>query len=515
MSTVNLRELAIERTERQPRPSRKRRRAWFSRYIVPGVVLLGFLALLGWAMRDRLVTRRQVSVVPVVVTRAEVQQAGTPLFQAAGWVEPRPTAVNAAALTEGVIEELLVVEGQAVEAGQPVARLIDVDARLALKEAEAQLALRESEVRSAEAELKAARLRKEFPVHLEAQQADAESVLAKIQTELAGLPFLIQSAASQREYAQSNLDGKRSAGAGISGRSLQLAESDFGTTTANLNELKQREPNLRKEEAALQKKLDALAQQRMLLIEESRQLESAQARLEAAQVGRDQARLSVEKARLNLERCIVRSPMTGRVMQLVGQPGIRVMGLETTASRSSSTVVTLYDPRMLQVRADVRLEDVPLVEPGQPVEVQTASSKETLHGVVLRPTSSANIQKNTLEVKVSLVDPPESIRPEMLVTATFLAPPKPEAANTANEQERLLVPRELVDSSAGSATVWIVDASGQARRRSIQLGKAGSDKLVEVTSGLTPTDKLIASGTDGLQEGEAVEISREDDRIGM
>ena len=33
-----------------------------------------------------------VKVVPVHVSRAEVQQAGTPLFKAAGWVEPRPTS---------------------------------------------------------------------------------------------------------------------------------------------------------------------------------------------------------------------------------------------------------------------------------------------------------------------------------------------------------------------------------------------------------------------------------------
>jgi hypothetical protein len=92
MSTVNLRELAIERTERQPRPSRKRRRAWFSRYIVPGVVLLGFLALLGSAMRDRLVTRRQVSVVPVVVTQRKCNRRGLPCFkQRVGWnLVPRP-----------------------------------------------------------------------------------------------------------------------------------------------------------------------------------------------------------------------------------------------------------------------------------------------------------------------------------------------------------------------------------------------------------------------------------------
>ena len=69
-----------------------------------------------------------MKVVPVHVARAEVQQAGTPLFKAAGWVEPRPTPILVAALASGVVERLLVVEDQAVETGQPVAELVaDMD----------------------------------------------------------------------------------------------------------------------------------------------------------------------------------------------------------------------------------------------------------------------------------------------------------------------------------------------------------------------------------------------------
>ncbi len=40
------------------------------------------------------------------------------------------------------------------------------------------------------------------------------------------------------------------------------------------------------------------------------------------------------------------------------------MGLESTAGQSSSTVVVMYDPQKLQLRTDVRLEDVPMVTPG-------------------------------------------------------------------------------------------------------------------------------------------------------
>jgi|ADGO01.1.fsa_nt_gi Multidrug resistance efflux pump len=188
---LDLRQLALDRTAISSlRP--KRRRPVLSRYVLPGVVILGFLGMLGWAARDRMLPSKPVTVVPVVVMRAEVQRAGTPLFQAAGWIEPRPTPVLVSALAEGIIAELLVVEGQEIEAGQPVARLIDTDAKLALEQAEADLALKVAEVQSAQAELKAARLRLENPVHLQAVLSEAESLLAKTETELARLPFLLE-----------------------------------------------------------------------------------------------------------------------------------------------------------------------------------------------------------------------------------------------------------------------------------------------------------------------------------
>jgi HlyD family secretion protein len=77
-------------------------------------VIFGFLTMLGWAARERFLSAKPVTVVPVVVTRAKVHQAAAPLFQAAGWVEPRPTPVLVSALAEGVVDQLLVVESQPI-----------------------------------------------------------------------------------------------------------------------------------------------------------------------------------------------------------------------------------------------------------------------------------------------------------------------------------------------------------------------------------------------------------------
>ena len=191
-------------------------------------------------------------------------------------------------------------------------------------------------------------------------------------------------------------------------------------------------------------------------------------------------------------------------------------GLDPGGEQTANTVVVLYDPRMLQVRADVRLEDVPLVQPGQPVEIETASAKGPIQGQVLYATSQANIQKNTLEVKVAIASPPPTIRPEMLVATTFLASEQPESESDSSEQqERLLVPRQLVESAGDGHTLWVADPSGVARLKSVRLGKAGTEDLVEVVEGLTPTDRLISGGREGLSDGDRITITGEDGSIGV
>src|SRR5205823_112429 len=131
--------------------------------------------------------------------------------------------------------------------------------------------------------------------------------------------------------------------------------------------------------------------------EETRQLADAAAQAEAAAARLQLAEVAVDAARLRLDRMTVRAPSAGRVLALVARPGTRLMGQAGGTAHDASTVVTLYDPARLQVRADVRLEDVPRVVPGQPVRIETpAAPGGPLAGEVLFLTSQADIQKNTL-----------------------------------------------------------------------------------------------------------------------
>ena len=225
--------------------------------------------------------------------------------------------------------------------------------------------------------------------------------------------------------------------------------------------------------------------------------------------------LELEKAELHLDRNVIRAPIDGRILRLINGPGMRVMGMDRSAGHNSSSVVEMYDPDRLQVRADVRLQDVPNVQSGQWVTIETASSEAVIQGRVLQANSSANIQKNTLEVKVEIIDPPPTVRPEMLVTTTFLAPEKIGASvSEPAERECLFVPKRLVQSGEKGDFIWLVDSEGRARQASIQRGKSVSEALIEITSGLKVTDKLIASDTRQLRDGQAVFIAGEDASLG-
>ncbi|QDT04989.1 Multidrug resistance protein MdtA precursor [Rubripirellula lacrimiformis] len=513
---LDLSQLALDRSPNRATSSHKpRRERWVTRYVVPIGILLGFVGLLGAAAGRRLLPQQSVTVLPVIVKRSQVQQAGMTLFQSPGWIEPRPTAISVAALAPGVIEELLVVEGQQVVKGEPIARLISIDAEMNVQQANNTLAIREGELNRAQAELDAAKIRHANPLHLKVQLADAESSLAKAKTELAKLPFLVEAAEANADYTRSSMQRKQSARGAVSGNIIALAESNHLGAAASLQELRQRAPNLQREVDALAEKVDVLQRQIELLVEETRQVREAEAKVQSAEALRDEAKLQLRQTQLMLERNVVRSPMNGRIMRLVASPGTRVMGLDSTAGQSSSTVVEMYDPARLQVRADVRLEDVPMVTRGQPVEIETASSSGVIQGRVLQTTSSANIQKNTLEVKVELIDPPSTVSPEMLVTATFLAPVVESARSEATETERMFVPQQLVQSGDSGAYVWIVDSDERAQQRSVEVGSAGAGGLVEITSGLDVTDKLIAGGVDEVTENGPVKVTGDDQTIGV
>ncbi|MFO0880989.1 MAG: efflux RND transporter periplasmic adaptor subunit [Gemmataceae bacterium] len=518
---VDLSQLAVTRDAPKALPvppSAAARRNLLTRFVLPGLLLAGFAAVMVYAARETLSPPRSITVIPVTTSQTAMDApSDTPLFRAAGWVEPKPTPTIVTALAEGVVEQLLVVEGQEVRQGQTVARLMAADAKIALESAEAEVDLRESELASAMSALAGAKARHELPVHLQAELADAETALAKAESDLEMVPNALAAAAARHEFAKRDYEGQKRAIGAVSAISMSKAQSDMNAAGGSLRELQTRQKRLPVEIAALKAKREAQRQKLERKVDEFRQLGEAEAAVKAAQAKVRQAKAAREAARLRLDRMEVKAPAAGKVLGLVARPGTRLNGLAVGSLQDSSTVVTLYNPASLQVRVDVRLDDVGKVRPGQKVRIETAALPDArLEGEVLLATSQADIQKNTLSVKVAIHDPPSTLKPEMLCQVTFLSPPRPATtASRGSERYRMLVPRQLIDSTAGAASLWVVDQlTCAARLRTVELGLSAGD-LIEVVTGLAPQDKLIVAGREGLRDGARVRVVGEDESMGI
>ena len=504
---VDLSQLAIEREHDKPSAARGSGRL-VSRFLLPGLILGGLLLLASWASFDLLFPPIDVTVVPIHSTRSV--EEGETLFKTAGWVEPRPTPIRVAALAPGVVEKLLVVEDQRVKAGEPIAHLIKDDAQLAFERAQADVTLKSAEVQRAEAALSAAKTRLDNPVHLEAPLREAEAMLAKMETLLTNLPFEIKRAEADYKFARSDYEGKKAAEGAIAGRLIEEAKSRMDSALATVDEFESRLASLKSERSALQKRSGALRRVLELKADEIENFESSKANLTSSQARLKDAQVALAEAQLRLDRMVVKAPVDGRILNLVTDPGTRLgAAMGFNMNHDGSTVVTMYKPDSLQVRVDVRFADVPDVSLGQIVTITNQASEQTIEGRVLFISSEADIQKNTLQIKVRMDDPPEVFKPEMLVDVAFLAAPEKEQ-DQARQVERLFVPSEYVRSGESGSFVWVADQSeGIARRVSVTLGKELATGLVEVQGAFNAVDKIIAQSQQTLSEGCRIHITGE------
>jgi RND family efflux transporter MFP subunit len=482
--------------------------------LIPLVLVGGFVALVAWAARDWIFPPRPVTTVQVYSSRGTIAGARGELFRAAGWVEPRPTPIRVAALAPGVIRRLLVVEDQAVRADEPVAELVDEDAKLAVQRAEANIKLREAELAIAQAVLAAAELRHQQPVHLQAALGEAEAQLAEIATAIQSLPFELRQAEAKRDFAKLDHERKLSADDSVSKRAVDEAKSQWEAAQAAVDQLQQREMSLQAQHSAWADRCQALRTQLELLIDETRAMAEAAAGVRAAEARLAQSQVEWDEATLRLQRMVVRSPVDGHVFRLHAHPGASV-GMSTTHSVESdgSTVISLYQPESLQVRADVRFENLPLVQLGQRVEIANPALTKSLSGKVLFINSEADIQKNTLEVKIAIDQPAELLKPQMLVDATFLAD-EDHAAPESAETARIFAPRRLVLAGADGAFVWVANQRlSTAEKIPVATGVQLGD-LVEITRGLNASHRLIDSGFETLRDGQRIQIVESPERGG-
>ncbi|MGJ5176832.1 HlyD family secretion protein [Bradyrhizobium oligotrophicum] len=262
------------------------------------------------------ITLTAVLAIPFTVdapARAANAQEERWLAVAPGRVEPVSGLMKLGAPVVGLIQEVLVKQGETVFAGQALVRLADAEARAQLASAEAQAAMRKR-VRNKETTPSGAGPRRR-----------AEDGLADAQAAVFDARAALDKAVAERR-----------AGRG--------ADADIETARTQLT--------------SAQAKADQQADELRKVTTDAPLPISAEGQLNVA-------RSELQGARATLDKLTLRAPLDGTVLQVNARPG------EIASPQATQPLVLLGDTSSLRVRAELDQRDFDKIKPGQQAVVRS------------------------------------------------------------------------------------------------------------------------------------------------
>ncbi len=284
----------------------------------------------------------------------------------------------------------------------------------------------------------------------------------------------------------------------------RLESSDYEAQVKRAEAAVQRaEADLAENQRQLRQATD-LARDRVLSED---QREAAQSRVRIAEAALAQARAEVSYAEAQLQNTFIRAPFAGVVVKKMAEVGESVAPIPpgVNISTSSGAIVALADLATLEVEADVAEANVAKVANGQPAEVTVEAIPDRRYKSVLRQViPTADRTKATVQVKVTILEKDEDLKPEMSAKVTFLEPEKKAAADPAAPASVVLVPAETIVSRDGQAVVFLV-REGRAQARAVSPGVERQGQVV-IRDGLAGGEILIKRPPEKLKDGDTVRV---------
>ncbi len=223
-----------------------------------------------------------------------------------------------------------------------------------------------------------------------------------------------------------------------------------------------------------------------------------EARVHAQEARVDAAAAAVRFAQANLENTYVRAPFAGTVLRKEAEVG-EVVAPSVGGGLTRGAVVTMADLATLEVEVDVNEAYIARVKGGQRARITLDAYPDTaFRGSVRQVVPTADRQRATVQVKVSILDHDPRILPEMGAKVEFLEDAEP----AATAARRITVPAAAVRSENGRAVVWVV-RNDRVERREVDAGPV-SGNLREIRSGLSGGELLVVGGLESPRDGQRV-----------
>jgi HlyD family secretion protein len=244
-----------------------------------------------------------------------------------------------------------------------------------------------------------------------------------------------------------------------------------------------------------------------------------------------QAKAALKQARDDLSKTTMYAPMGGTVTDLNKEEGEIAIGSQF----QEDVILIISDLSEMEAQVDVDENDIVSVEIGQEAEIEVdALLDQTLKGVVQEIANSANVagagtadQKTEFEVKIGIVDPPESLRPGMTASADVFTKTNESALSVpiqcvaVRTIDQLTLPGESREDAEARFTadkdgfveiVFCIE-DGKAVAKQVKTG-IQSDELIEILEGLEEGEEVVSGNyraiSKDLENGAIVTINNED-----
>ena len=131
---------------------------------------------------------------------------------------------------------------------------------------------------------------------------------------------------------------------------------------------------------------------------------------------------------------------------------------------------------------------------GDELQVRVDAIGRSLTGKIVRFTREVNFETRSMETEMDVENKDLSISPGSYANTLL------QLAHVTNV---VTIPVEALVLNAGQETVYVLDGSSHVHIRNVIVGLQGS-KLAEITSGLSPGDRVVIGGQDKYEENELV-----------
>ena len=239
-------------------------------------------------------------------------------------------------------------------------------------------------------------------------------------------------------------------------------------------------------------------------VSEARAAQSdARARAAAARV--ESAEAGLRFAHASLENTVVRAPFTGTVLRKEAEVG-EVVAPSVGGGLTRGAVVTMADLTTLEVEVDVNEAYIARVTNGQDARITLDAYPDTsFKGRARQVVPTADRQRATVQVKVSITDRDPRILPEMGARVDFLEPQRSRGETpVASLPQTFRVPAAAVFQREGQTVVWLI-RDGRLELRPVDAGPVSAG-FREIRSGLSGGELLLAGGVESPAPGMRVKL---------